>query len=408
MNTGTVRNRGDAEGILKRGIFVTGFLCCISSLAAAFSVNDIPQTNDNRIRELVVEVAKNERYCDQWYKDWAYQIPRDSISEQLHSIVLRADELSRKSMHRYELAMLKAVTWHHLYQLEVDSAFHHGKQCIQDAFRNDPAAIETAWLKGVHLIKASFISDGFETLDSLRQKVPFNRNEFLLDYAKLSALCFLPENHRYMDTLYTIGTVLPRSFPVYLSQQEQLPVYKQWSVSSEIDNGYRASGYSFTAKFSLGKDIALSFPGLKSSQKMTFRMRIPPDIASRVPEPSVPDPFVRNHDARISVKLNPLTEAQPLWNYMKQLTTDGFDVVEQRQELEHLGAISLRCKMRSPFRNVTDRTYAFIAFNRKLPQSVYCFYKSPKIKLPQEKYTYRYRIGMECRGIVRNKAEKLL
>lgn len=47
-------------------------------------------------------------------------------------------------------------------------------------------------------------------------------------------------------------------------------------------------------------------------------------------------------------------------------------------------------------------------FDRTMPQYMDCFYKSPLVTLPRASIAHRYRIAMEARGAVGNKAEKLL
>jgi hypothetical protein len=168
---------------------------------SAMTVRDIPGIKDNPEDSVLIGMINlhAEAYLQSEAENPYFPISHDSVKTALYTYLSQLDEISPDRNPARHL-LLKGLIWHYLYQLDVDSAFSMADRLATSTMKSYPGIPEAAWLKGVNLIRATRMKEGFRILDSLRTGGFIQNQDFLLDYAKLSARCFLPRKRALSDS----------------------------------------------------------------------------------------------------------------------------------------------------------------------------------------------------------------
>jgi hypothetical protein len=378
--------------------------------ALALSVRDVPapQPAAPALARALDDVAvRAEPYCGQWFRQWPYVVPRDSVKKVL-TRAARLLETRRVRGDSYELEVLEGIVWHHLYQLEVDSAFGVADRLAERAMAGWPQRVEAPWLKGVNLVKASRVLSGIEVLDSVRRSRDALPEGFLADYAALSTRCFLPPAWRNGDSVFVPTARDLNRFPALFREGERAPCAREWRVSLPVESKTSMPAFVFTADFSLSKSFRVMFPWLRSSRELLLNMTIRPDMEPRQARDLAHNPDAAPYTARITVSTEPFDTRDPFVELARDVVDGHYDAVVRRNELEKLHAVSLRCYRKSAFGNVPGEVNAVVVFERLMRDSLDCFYRPSTAGISDTALPVRYTITMAASTAIEDKAERIL
>ncbi|MDD5675604.1 MAG: hypothetical protein PHC61_15650 [Chitinivibrionales bacterium] len=373
--------------------------------APAITLADIPFVCANRADSaLVKNVARcAEPYARFWSPQWRYGVSRDSVKAVVYTALWQLDSSYGPAGNPRAL-LLKALLWHYLYQLEVDSAAQKADNLAARVMRTTPTLPEAAWLKGVNLVRAGHVCNGFKILDSLRASQRLRRPDFLMDYAKLSALCFLPARCAALDT-FVISMPSPRKSPtVYLRDDELQPSGQTWTVSAENSPNGGPPFFTFSSEYLLYGQITLAFPLLSRSPALGLNVAIAEPFVREIRQPLVWDFDGQKYPMEIRIAVKCGKPETSLDQYLGSLVNNKYDVVTDAGELRHLNAASLRCYAQSIFRNISGRFDEFVVFDRRFKEPASCFYRGNTGIRTGDDFPVRYCIALSTRTAVSEKA----
>jgi hypothetical protein len=387
---------------------------------SAMTVRDIPGIKENREDSVFVGMINlhAEAYLQSEAENPYFPISQDSVKTALYTYLSQLDEISSDRNSARHL-LLKGLIWHYLYQLDVDSAFSMADRLASHAMKSYPDIPEAAWLKGINLIRATRIKKGFTILDSLRAGGLVQNKNFLLDYATLSALYFLPYNkHALSDS--QIIFLSPASNVVHtgLREEENIPSSEKWQVYSRSSQQLKMPVFTFSGSYTLSQLLSLlplssvllsSVPNSAPRLKMDIDERITKRFGP-IPTPLVYDPEASKYPMEVKIIADCNKSGLSLPDYMGSIVRNRFNIIKETGDLRKLKAISLRCYNRSVFRNVPGEFCAFVTFDLKLSRNPSNSFHESKRTSPSEEddaVIVRYLIAMKTSDAVEEKAEAI-
>lgn len=386
---------------------------CLVFQVSAMTVRDIPGSADNPGDSAL---AGTINLCDETFsqvkiKKTYSPVSHDSIKTALYTSLSQLDRIS-PDRNSARLLLLKGLVWHCLYRLNVDTAFFMADRLAASVMKSYPEIPEAAWLKGVNLIRAARIKEGFAILDSLRTGGLIQNQDFFLDYAKLSARCFLPLNRTLSDSVIFFLSSTDKSKHDNLREEERTPFSETWRVCARSSQKLKNSEFTFSGLYALSQPLSL-LPSLSPpSSASRLKMDIDERIINRfgpIPTRLVYDPEASKFPMEVKIIADCSKPGVSLADYMGSIVRDRFDMIKETNELPKLKAISLRCYNRSVFRNVPGEFCAFVTFDLKLPANASGGFHESKTK-PSGKddaVIVRYLIAMKTSDAVEEKAEAI-
>jgi len=381
---------------------------------SAMTVRDIPGIKENPEDSVLVGMINlhAEAYLQSKAENPYFPVSHDSVKTALYTYLSQLDEISPDRNSARHL-LLKGLLWHYLYQLDVDSAFSMADRVATSTMKSYPGIPEAAWLKGINLIRATQIKEGFTILDSLRTGCLIQSQDFLLDYAKLSALCFLPPKRTPSDSIIVFLSPTNKSKYNGLREEERIPFGETWRVCAQSLKMSKIPTFTFRGSYTLSRPLPLrlSFSLLNSS----LRSKSPIDEQfikkfGPLPTPLLYDPETSKYPMEIKIITDCSRTGESLPEYMGSIVQGRFDIIRETGELQKLKAISLRCYNKSVFRNVPGEFCAFVTFDLKLPgnASSRCLHESKtKSSKNDNDIIVRYLIAMKTSDAVEEKAEEI-
>jgi len=370
-----------------------------------YSVTNLSVGSDSILSEAASRIENYEPYTRFWTPEWNYAVSRKEIQDSLTTLSTQLNNASKSP----KRAFLKALIWHNLYQLEVDSARWKADSLLTSLLENTELLYETLWLQGVHYIKTYRIAQGFMILDRLRIYGQHTTSDsvFLKEYQELSRICFLPPGYNSSDSLFVLPENKKR-IPVFLSSDERVPRRFEWEIKTRRTTAWEPSNQLFSADFFFSQQFNLSIEGLQKRRDISLTLNIPEKMIHDIPPENISDPFKPIYRTRITIAANPLDNPVPLRSFMTEVAKKDYDVIELRDDLADYGAISLQCKVKSPFKNYADEIYRYVAFDRYIKGPRDHFYLPEKELQDYEPFPVRYLIAMETNSAVKDKAESML
>jgi hypothetical protein len=373
---------------------------------SAMTVQDIPGIEDNPKDSVL---AGTIRLYAEPYLQFKVNSPlsQDSVKTTLYTSLKQLDEGTphRTSARRF---LLKGLAWHYLYRLDVDSAFVMADRLANSAMKSYPDIPEAAWLKGINMIQASRIKDGFSLLDSLRAGGLILNQDFLRDYAKLSAKCFLPPKRTQPDSIVLFLSPSNKDNYTCLREEERTPFCETWRVRDRSSKKFKMPMFTFGGSYTLSQPLSLMVPPLPQNSASRLKISIDDSIIGRIKTPLLYDPEASKFPMSVKIIADCNNSGLSLHDYMSSIVQNRFDMIRETGDLRTLKAISLRCYNRSVFRNVPGEFSAFVAFDLKLPKKFSDRTPEPNKKmLSKDDLIVRYLIAMKTSDAVEEKAEAI-
>lgn len=373
------------------------------------TLNDVPNINHDRNQSDIVRIVSPlVEPLSRWQNTYQnYPVLKDSVRRALYTSISRLDASPRKD--DPEQVLLKGLLWHYLYQLEVDSAFSMADSLATLVMRSCPHMTEAAWLKGINLIRAAKIKRGFAMLDSLRSGDRIQNSDFMVDYTKLSVVCFLPLRHSRLDSLALFRFFADSGTRTTMNENEVVPFSEAWRVSAKSFPRAEMPELTFSASYTLYQPLPLMIPPYNPNASSRLELDIDSKLFRSVTEPLLYDPELLKYTMEITITADCNGPACPLNDYMRSIVSKDFDAVKQINDLPMLHAISLRCHNRSVTRNVPGESCAFVAFDLKMSgKSSGSFHETGKKPSGKnDTLVVRYLIAMKTSDVVEQKAEAI-
>jgi hypothetical protein len=373
------------------------------------TLNDVPNINHDRNQSDIVRIVSPlVEPLSRWQSTYQnYPVLKDSVKRALYTSIRQLDASPQND--DPEQLLLKGLLWHYLYQLEVDSAFSMADSLATRVMRSCPQMTEAAWLKGINLIRAARIKRGFAILDSLRSGDRIQNSDFMVDYTKLSVLCFLPLRHSMPDSLALFLFFAESGTRTTMNENEVVPFSEAWRVSAKSFPRAEMPELTFSASYTLYQPLPLMIPPYNPNSSSRLKLDIDSKMFRPLAEPLLYDPELLKYKMEITITADCNGPACPLNDYMRMIVSKNFDAVKQINDLPLLHAISLRCHNRSVFRNVPGEYCAFVAFDLTLSGNPSGSFHESKKKPPGKDDTLvvRYCFAMKTSDVVEEKAEAI-
>lgn len=333
---------------------------------------------------------------------WPDAVPHDSLKSALLSTV----HLLKKTGNKRKCSLTEALCWHLLYRAGIDAGAAQAAAIIDSLVRSGCRNRDLIFLKGVHLIWTGKTTTGLLLLDSLKSSIPSDDDHFIRDYLKVMSQCFLPaatilQPSTAMELPPKIHTAIP------LADGENIPGNVTWSLHESVRYGLTA-GFTLSLRFDLITTPVLRFPMLVPTGKSSLVLSIDTLISPDIPRPYVHDPFAYSSPVDLKIYVIPGRAPVSPHEYMYTIVKGRFDQVRITDDLPQLGAVSVRCRNLSFFRNGIGTYHAFTVFDADLV----CNNRSISFKrsdglIKKEEFPVRYLLAMSANDIVEQKAEKV-
>ncbi len=301
----------------------------------------------------------------------------------------------------YTSALVKSLLWHYLYQLEVDSAFKKCDSLALHLMATYPQISESAWLRGVHLVKGSKIIEGFRILDSLRINGSISNTGFLTDFKELSSLCFLPPRFEGIDSVLFLGSGKRSGWRPVLEDSEMVAQKNNWRVLEHKSGKREFPLLVFDGEYILKPHVLLRYFKIDS---LRLVLNIREEFYQKVWYPLLFDFQKTPSAARMEVVADASGKKQSIQDYLYFLIGNRYDAVRVVTDIKPLYGISVRCYKRSIYRELPGAYDAFAVFdlrvNRRRPDLFYC-----KGNSGDGFIDVRYLVSMKSSTEVEDKAE---
>jgi len=216
------------------------------------------------------------------------------------------------------------------------------------------------------LIENGDLRGGLISLNSIVLNGEF-KDEGLDSVAKICSRIFLPKDivsSSFSDTIF-FSESRGVSQPFSIKSEESVPASEYFRIlaNSGPEKPKALPVIQFTFKFLLKDRFPFTFPFLKEvySPKLKMYLR---DIEKDVLTEILWFPGMPDYNADISIVVSFVSGEESLDEYMYDIVKERFDSVRKRDDLQELGAVSVRCYNNSAFRNVAGQFYTYIAFDR--------------------------------------------
>jgi hypothetical protein len=269
---------------------------------------------------------------------------------------------------------------------------------------------EISWLNAVNCVWSDSMKKGLSILDSIRSSPSRNDPSFLWEYLKITSQCLLPVEGKGNDSLTIfLPPSIQKEASTYLGPDDVRPDKMEWRINERPAEGPLASTFSLSAALDLVPAPSLKFPPLKEIAVPALNIAVDARIAADIPLPPVPDPFSQKSKMEMRVLIAPGKANISITDYMNSIISNRYDEVWKSGDLARLGAVAVRCRERSVFRNVPGNYYAYVAFDARIFSDHAQMRLEPLSKtIRKEDIPARYLIAMRSSEAVEKKAEQIL
>ncbi|NLW32209.1 MAG: hypothetical protein GXY77_12225 [Fibrobacter sp.] len=217
------------------------------------------------------------------------------------------------------------------------------------------------------LIENGDLRGGLISLNSIVLNGEF-KDEGLDSVAKICSRIFLPQDivsSSISDTIF-FSENRGVSQPFSVKSEESVPASEYFRILADFGSEELKAlpVIQFTFKFLLKNRFPFTFPFLKEVYLPQLKIYLRDDLEKDVLTDVLWFPGMPDYNADISIVVSFISGEESLEEYMYNIVKDRFDSVRKRDDLEELGAVSVRCYNHSAFRNVAGQFYAYIAFDR--------------------------------------------
>lgn len=370
----------------------------------SFTVKDIPDTqllNQPKLINYINNYIEPFSRC--WIGLWNYPVSKDSVKSGILrsvSLIDKKNDIKTKPA----FILLKSLLYHYLYQLEVDSAFNKADSLLLLLMRSYPDIPQAAWLRGVHLVRGSRITEGFKILDSLRIGALIDNPGFLVDIKELSVICFLPAVFNGSHSTIYLQNEFESIQDFSLEEDELTPKIGNWRIVEQMKNKNDLSLFLFGCTYIFKPTMLLRYPenlplklDLNVSKEHLEKVRLP--LAFEVDK--LPCEAVMEITADVS------NHKDDQVDYLYSFIGNKFDVVRIMHERMPSPGISIRCYKRSIYSDLPGEFNAFAVFDLKLRKNRTSLFYCGNDAKSSSKGTMevRYLISMMSSTDVENKAE---
>lgn len=381
-------------------------ICMISVSTQAMSVNDIPGLNANvKLSDLKRTVSEYiEPYYNRTVENLNSPVSVDSLQKQLSSVIATLDSMENKFP---QILLFKALMWHYLSVLNVDSASSRCNSITKKLISSYPDYGEAVWLQSLSMIQSGQYFSGLKKLDSISSLSTEKNPGIMSDYYKLALSLLLPEMNVGTDSsiqLYSSG----RNYALTpLEQEESSPKNQSWHSVSKKEKGKSSLSFSLGCNFLLRKEFPLDFySGLPTGHPL-LKLEVNNEILRKVIGPLVFDVDETPWKAEMKIVVDISESRISLNEFMFKLVSNRFDAIKETNDASRIGGISLRCYNQSIYSNVPGDYYAFIAFDMPVGRFNNNYHIDRK-KSSSEPIVARYLICLKTKRCVENKAEEIL
>lgn len=398
-------------------LFVSGiksigllFTLVFSFSLSALSTKNIYLKDENlspSLKKIVKNVSNVEELCAYWSPEWESRLSKDSIKTVLTNAINETDYITEE-INTFKLCLFRGLLWHYLHQLEVDSGFINAHNIASDLQLRYPDKFEGAWLKGINLVKASKLFGGFRILDSIRTSCDNLPDDFFSDYTKLSALSFLPEEIKFIDTLILWPIENKPSGNIQITIDESQPTGKKWQVVTSPNSGRILPSFIFSAEFGLKKPFKLTFPKQNENINTIAHFTIDDRLVKDIHRPLFFNPVAPPCKMEMKILVENRDMKSSLDTYVYDLVYNQYDVIKPVDKLPDKNIIALKCYNRSFIKGIPDDYTAYVVFDKLCSNQSRRFYRNSKNNCPRDTIiTLRYLIAMKTVKDVEEKADML-
>jgi hypothetical protein len=388
-----------------RALFSFLIVFTISICSQAMDVDDIPGLSKNtELSELKRTVSVSiEPLLKKTVQKQEPSVSPDSLRKQLNSIVKILDSMKNNES---QTLLFKALMWHYLSVLDVDSAFKKCNTITKKLISSHPDLGEAVWLQSLNLIQNGEYFYGLKKLDSISSSGIVKNPDIMSDYYNFAASIFLPELNMGSESSIQLFPSARKYSLTPLDQEESLPQDQSWKSVSNKGKDKSSLTFTFGCNFLLRKEFPLNFHSWESD-KLLLRLDVKKELLSKVRGPLVFDVEETPWKAEMKIVVNVSESRTSLYEYISNFGLSRFSAIKETNDASRIGGISLRC-YNQVFSNVPGDYYAFITFD--LPVGYYYINYSNKKKTSSgsNHIMARYLVCLKTNRCVENKAEEIL
>lgn len=341
--------------------------------------------------------------ADRSWMEWPDLDGRDSLATDLFA----AAQKLRSASAGIDAALAEALCWHLLYRMGIDSGRVVSDRILRSMEQSGHRLPEVSWLHGMNCVWSGRICRGISILDSIRMATSDCNRAFSYDFFRFIRHCLVPVGIERTPGEIVIGP--PSAFVGCISPEETMA--QRQSLSLHVrGNDNRFAVFDLSAEFALTPwpSLHFSFPEIAPKNGMALEFKNP--FMDVLPKPPVVDPFALRMPMELKVMAMPGDVAVPLVDYVASFIDERFYQIWTCRDLERFGAVSVRCREQSVFRDVPGKYYAFVAFDARLSSGGACIRLEPigGRLAGREELRIRYLLVVRTRRPVEAKAEELL
>lgn len=183
-------------------IFIGIILLLAAASAAQASLAEIRMDRipGQETAQLLDDVRVLEEVAENWSPEWRYGLPKEEAVSQAKRALAKIDELlaTTKGAPAGELLLLKGLTAHYAYNLDLQDKFSVAVDALGEARKALPADCRPLWFLGNHYAKGADAGKGMPLLKQAAQecgeRLP---RSFWEDYAYAAVLAAMPATGTY-------------------------------------------------------------------------------------------------------------------------------------------------------------------------------------------------------------------
>ncbi len=164
---------------------------------SAINIDRLPPGKD--VAQLLDDLKVLETVAENWSPEWRHELPKKEAVSLAERTLRKIDTLlSENEASGGELLLLKGLTAHYAYNLDVKECFETAVESLQKARKTFPADCRPLWFLGTHYVKAAEPEKGVPLLKQAAEKCGDNLPlAFWEDYAYAAVLAAMPAAGSY-------------------------------------------------------------------------------------------------------------------------------------------------------------------------------------------------------------------
>ncbi|MBN1760282.1 MAG: hypothetical protein JW863_18285 [Chitinispirillaceae bacterium] len=307
----------------------------------------------------------------------------------------------------FDNRLTEAVCWHLLYRMGVDSGFAVSDRILRSLGSAGCSYPEVSWLNGINRVWSGEFKSGISILDRMGITEFRGGRIFSSDYLKILSRCFLPFEQKEEPIKVTLFSSASGNTSLFINPQEMAPV--EYSISNQsFDNADVSSIWSLSAVYELTPVYSLRFPLLVERSRPQLELGIDSSITRNIIPFSLPDPFGVKSKMELKIITIQGNTGVSVREYLRSCIDNDYDQIWESQDMRHFNAISIRCRKRSIFRNITGTYYAFVVFDARISsEHARIRIKPVNRKIDREELPVRYVLAFRSSESIEGKAERI-